>query len=84
MVAACVRCSSDLLHGHQCAVKTRSTQSAGHPKWHPWFAHARAGIDPAMAAAAIDENTIGVVGILGSTYNGEFDDIEALDKAVGA
>lgn len=30
----------------------------------------------------VDENTIGVVGILGITYTGKYDDIEALDHAV--
>lgn len=30
----------------------------------------------------VDEYTIGIVGILGITYTGKFDDIEALDKMV--
>lgn len=36
-----------------------------------------------LAKPLIDENTIGVVGILGSTYNGEFEDIQALNDMVG-
>jgi glutamate decarboxylase len=40
-------------------------------------------IDPEEAVALCDENTIGVVGILGTTYTGHFDPIEALDAAVG-
>ena len=36
-----------------------------------------------LARELIDENTIGVVGILGSTYNGEFEDINALNDMVG-
>lgn len=32
----------------------------------------------------VDEYTIGIVGILGITYTGKFDDIEALDKKVDA
>lgn len=32
--------------------------------------------------ALVDENTIAVVGILGSTYTGEFEPIEALDAAI--
>jgi len=35
-----------------------------------------------LARDLIDENTIGVVGILGSTYNGEFEDINALNDMV--
>jgi glutamate decarboxylase len=34
------------------------------------------------AIARVDEYTIGVVGILGITYTGAYDDIEALDKAL--
>jgi glutamate decarboxylase len=34
------------------------------------------------AIAMVDENTIGVVGILGSTYTGEYEPIEALDAAI--
>ena len=34
-------------------------------------------IDPAEAAALCDENTIGVIGILGSTYDGSYEPIEA-------
>ncbi len=39
-------------------------------------------LDPAKIADYIDDYTIGVVGILGITYTGEYDDIEALDKAL--
>eukprot|EP00878_Enallax_costatus_P013252 GHUV01013854.1.p1 GENE.GHUV01013854.1~~GHUV01013854.1.p1 ORF type:complete len:436 (+),score=91.66 GHUV01013854.1:437-1744(+) len=42
----------------------------------------RYSITAELAREQIDENTIGVVGILGSTYNGEFEDIEALDEMV--
>lgn len=35
-------------------------------------------------AEACDENTIGVVAILGTTYSGHFEDVEAIDAAVGA
>ncbi len=31
-----------------------------------------------------DENTIGVVGILGTTYSGHFEDVKGIDAAVGA
>ena len=37
---------------------------------------------PEAARSLIDENTIGVVGILGSTYNGEFEDIKGMDDMV--
>ncbi len=47
-------------------------------------------IDPRAAAALCDENTIGVVGILGSTYDGSYEPIEqvceeldALEKTTG-
>jgi len=39
-------------------------------------------LSPEKAEELIDENTIGVVGILGSTYNGEFEDIKGLDDMV--
>jgi glutamate decarboxylase len=39
-------------------------------------------LDIGKAIAQIDEYTIGVVGILGITYTGNYDDIEALDKAL--
>jgi glutamate decarboxylase len=38
------------------------------------------GVDEAMAL--VDENTIGVVGILGSTYTGEYEPIAALSDAL--
>ncbi len=40
------------------------------------------GVDEAMAM--VDENTIGVVGILGSTYTGEYEPIEQLNEALDA
>ena len=40
------------------------------------------GVEEAMAL--VDENTIGVVGILGSTYTGEYEPIEALNDALSA
>jgi glutamate decarboxylase len=40
------------------------------------------GVDEAMAL--VDENTIGVVGILGSTYTGEYEPIAELDAALSA
>jgi glutamate decarboxylase len=39
------------------------------------------GVDEAMAL--VDENTIGVVGILGSTYTGQYEPIAELDAALG-
>ncbi len=39
-------------------------------------------MDPERAAAACDENTIGVVGVLGSTYTGDYENIEALSAAL--
>lgn len=39
-------------------------------------------LDPAAAAAAVDENTIAVVTILGSTYTGGFEDIKAVAEAL--
>jgi glutamate decarboxylase len=38
------------------------------------------GVDEAMAL--VDENTIGVVGVLGSTYTGEYEPIAELDAAL--
>jgi glutamate decarboxylase len=38
------------------------------------------GVEDAMAL--VDENTIGVVGILGSTYTGEYEPIRALNDAI--
>ncbi len=35
------------------------------------------------AIGLVDENTIGVAGILGSTYTGEYEPIEALNDAIG-
>lgn len=44
----------------------------------------RTVIDPELAVSLVDENTIGVVGILGSTYTGEFEDIKGLSDALDA
>ena len=41
-------------------------------------------IEPEEAVERIDENTIGVVAILGTTYTGEFEPIEAIHDAVVA
>jgi glutamate decarboxylase len=38
--------------------------------------------DPQSAAAMCDENTIGVVSILGSTFTGDYEDVEALSAAL--
>merc|ERR1711977_111907 len=46
------------------------------------FVHLEEGqytLTPEKACAMVDENTIGVCAILGSTYNGEFDDVKALN-----
>ena len=40
-------------------------------------------LQPAAAAAACDERTIGVVAILGSTYTGHFEDVRGLNAALG-
>ncbi len=39
-------------------------------------------LDPDAAVALCDDHTIGIVSILGITYTGRYDDVEALDKAV--
>lgn len=36
-------------------------------------------MDPAKAVDMVDENTICVAAILGSTYNGEFEDVKLLN-----
>jgi glutamate decarboxylase len=41
-------------------------------------------LDIAKTMSLVDEYTIGIVGILGQTYTGRFDDIAALDAAVSA
>jgi glutamate decarboxylase len=38
---------------------------------------------PELLQELCDENTIGVVAVLGSTYNGEFEDVEGIDTMVG-
>ncbi|KAI8093005.1 pyridoxal phosphate-dependent transferase [Halteromyces radiatus] len=37
-------------------------------------------MDPAKAVDEVDENTIGVAAILGSTYTGHYEDVKTLDK----
>jgi len=44
--------------------------------------HKRFVLGVPEALERVDENTIGVVGILGSTYNGEYEPIEELNKAL--
>ncbi|KAK9833735.1 hypothetical protein WJX74_004401 [Apatococcus lobatus] len=39
-------------------------------------------LTPEKAIALVDENTIGICAILGSTYTGEFEDVEGLDREV--
>ena len=39
-------------------------------------------IDPVEAVKLCDENTIGVVGILGSTFTGEYEPIEKLNTEI--
>lgn len=39
-------------------------------------------LDVEQAMSMVDENTIGVVGILGTTYTGQYDPIERLDTAL--
>jgi glutamate decarboxylase len=48
------------------------------------LAEGRYVIDPEQAIGLCDEQTIGVVGILGTTYTGHFEPIEELDEQVGA
>jgi glutamate decarboxylase len=38
---------------------------------------------PEKLAAQVDENTIGVAAVLGTTYTGAFEDVETLDKLIG-
>jgi glutamate decarboxylase len=40
--------------------------------------------NPADIPAHVDENTVGVVCILGSTYNGHMEDVAAVDGIIGA
>lgn len=44
--------------------------------------HGRYTISPEEVLAAVDENTIGVVAMLGVTYTGEFEPIEAIHQAL--
>lgn len=39
---------------------------------------------PEKIAAACDKNTIGVVGILGTTYSGHYEDLAGIDAAISA
>ncbi len=39
-------------------------------------------LDPDKAMAMVDEYTIGIVGILGTTYSGEYDDIKGLNDRI--
>jgi len=48
------------------------------------FEEGRHVLDVDQAIALVDENTIGVVGILGTTFTGQFDPIEQLDAALAA
>lgn len=38
---------------------------------------------PEKIAGACDENTIGVVAIMGTTYSGHFEDVAGIDAAIG-
>jgi hypothetical protein len=40
-------------------------------------------MDPMDVPQHVDENTIGVVSIAGSTYNGQLEDVKAIDGVVG-
>jgi len=53
------------------------------PKYLP-VERGRYVITPEQVTAAVDENTIGVVAILGTTYTGEFEPIEAIHDALVA
>ncbi|MCC5951307.1 MAG: glutamate decarboxylase [Acidimicrobiia bacterium] len=53
------------------------------PRWIPVSAGA-VHLDVEAAAAAVDENTIGAVAVLGNTYTGAFDDVAALAAALDA
>ncbi|ALG13341.1 glutamate decarboxylase [Kibdelosporangium phytohabitans] len=46
------------------------------------LADGRTILDPALAAAAVDENTIGVVAVLGSTQDGRYDPVAAIATAL--
>ena len=39
--------------------------------------------DPERAAAACDENTIGVVAVLGSTFTGDYENVAGAERRVG-
>ncbi|CAJ1502675.1 glutamate decarboxylase [[Mycobacterium] kokjensenii] len=51
------------------------------PRYLP-MAQGRYVITPEQVADAVDENTIGVVGILGTTYTGELEPVEAICAAL--
>ncbi len=51
---------------------------------HVPIAEGRYVISPEQAVALCDENTIGIAGIMGSTYTGQYEPIAELDRAVDA
>lgn len=51
------------------------------PRYVPITAE-RTVVDPGQIAQRVDENTIGVVGILGTTFTGEFEDIAGICTAL--
>ena len=53
------------------------------PRYAP-VAHGRYVVDPDDVMARVDENTIGVIPILGTTYTGEFEPIEEIHDRVVA
>ena len=53
------------------------------PRYVP-LAEGRYVLDIERALELIDEHTIGVVAILGTTYTGEYEDVAALDEAIGS
>lgn len=46
------------------------------------MAHDRYVVDPEQVRAAVNENTIGVVGILGTTFTGEYEDIAGIARVL--
>jgi glutamate decarboxylase len=44
----------------------------------------RTTLDPALTAAAVDENTIGVIAVLGSTQDGRYDPVADISAALDA
>ena len=39
-------------------------------------------IDPEEAVNLVDENTIGICAIIGTTYTGEYEDVKAINDAL--